>query len=547
MKATAMTASEQTTFDYVIVGAGSAGCVLANRLSADPEVRVCLIEAGPSDRGLLARFLVNVPAGIFSLITNPRYNWLYNYEADRRTGNREIFCPRGRILGGSSAINGMIYIRGHRADYDLWASQGADGWSYDDVLPYFRKSENWERGASPFHGSGGELNVADPRDPNPVCEAMLEAAGQLQYRRNEDFNGAEQDGFGYFQLTQKNGERMSTARAFLHPVRQRRNLTVVTNALARHIVLDGRRASGVAIRQDGRAVTLQARREVIVAAGAINSPQLLLLSGIGPGEELRRHGIAVRHELSGVGENLQDHQDILMCFNSPDARLYGISLRALPWMVKSPFLYLLARRGPWTTNTVEAGGFIRTLPNLPQPDIQLIFGPQLMNQIPIRPIPFGHGFSMHISLLQPKSRGRLTLISPKPEDAPRLSSRFLEHDDEVQTLVRGVKIVRQLVAAPAFDGYRGSEVLPGPAVGSDRDIAEFVRNNVMTTFHPAGTCKMGRDAMAVVDPELRVHGIEGLRVVDASVMPVVISGNTNAPVIMIAEKGADMIRRQWAH
>ncbi len=530
------------TFDYVIVGAGSAGCVLANRLSADPGVKVALVEAGPSDQSLLAKLLVNIPAGVFTTIGSPRYNWLYQYEADPAVGGQPIFCPRGRILGGSSAINGMIYIRGHRRDYDGWAAQGADGWSYRDVLPYFKKSENREDGADAFHGTGGELNVARQRDPHPISEAVLGAAGELQLGRTTDFNGAEQDGFGYWDVTQRNGERLSSSRAFLQPAAGRPNLTIVTGALTRRVLIEGGRATGIEISRGGQVETIGAAREVIVAAGAINSPQLLMLSGIGPAEELRRHGIEVKFDLPGVGENLQDHQDVLMCWSSPHHTLYGLSWRALPWMLASPFKYLFQRKGPWTTNTVESGGFVRSKPGLEQPDLQIILGPQYMNQRH-RAIPHGHGFSFHISLLQPRSRGRLTLASADPAAKPKLHGHFLSDPggEDLEGLVRGVKITRRLAQAPAMDAYRGEETFPGPKVQTDDEIRQFTRDTLGTTFHPAGTCKMGRDRMAVVDPELRVRGVAGLRVVDASIMPNVISGNTNGPVIMIAEKGADMI------
>ncbi|HEY7991547.1 MAG TPA: choline dehydrogenase [Stellaceae bacterium] len=540
-------AAGDNSFDYIIVGAGSAGCVLANRLSDDPNVTVALIEAGPTDHGFPQKFLIDLPAGIWSMISNPRYNWSYTYETGDALGNRAIPCPRGRVLGGTSAINGMVYIRGHRNDFDGWVDKGADGWNYDAVLPYFKKSENYQYGASDYHGAGGELSVSDQRDPNPVGEIAMEAATQLQYRRTKDFNGAEQDGFGFWQVTQKNGNRASTARAFLDPVRDRRNLTVITDALTERIDLEGKRAVGITVRRrDGGPAILKAKREVIVSGGAINSPQILLLSGIGPAAELQALGIAVRHELPGVGENLHDHQGIFMSWSSPDPRLYGLSSGALPWMAASPFKYFLERKGAWTTNTCEAGGFVRSLPDLAQPDLQLLFFPQFMNQ-PQHFIPRGHGFSWHVSLLQPKSRGKLSLKTARPDDAPRLDSGFLTHDDDLNGIIRGFKEVRRLVAAPLTDKYRGAEIDPGPHVQSDDQIADFIRKNLGTTYHPAGTCKMGKDAMAVVDPQLRVHGLDGLRVIDASIMPQVTSGNTNAPTIMIAERGADFIKAQWAN
>jgi choline dehydrogenase-like flavoprotein len=531
-----------TSFDYVIVGAGSAGCVLANRLSADPGVRVALIEAGPSDQSLLAKLLINVPAGVFSTIGSPRYNWLFAYEPDPKAGGGQpIFCPRGRVLGGSSAINGMIYIRGHRRDYDGWAAMGADGWAWSDVLPYFRKSENREAGADDFHAIGGELNVARQRDPHPINEALLAAAEELQFGRTPDFNGAEQDGFGYWDVNQRNGERLSSSRAFLEPVAGRRNLAVITGALTRRVVIEGGRATGVEVSRGGRTQTIGAAREVIVAAGAIGSPQVLMLSGIGPGEKLKRHGIEVALDLPGVGENLQDHQDVMLCWSSPRHTLYGWSLKALPWMIAAPFRYLFQRKGPFSTNTVESGGFVRSRPGLEQPDLQIILGPEYMNQN--RSIPRGHGFSFHVSLLQPKSRGRVALASADPAAKPKLHANFLSDQagEDLAGLVRGFKLVRRIVGAPAMDAYRGEEVFPGPKVETDAEIEAFTRSTLGTTFHPAGSCRMGKDRMAVVDPQLRVRGIAGLRVIDASIMPTVVSGNTNAPTIMIAEKGADMI------
>ncbi|MGH6990573.1 MAG: GMC family oxidoreductase, partial [Stellaceae bacterium] len=511
-------ASEDNSFDYIIVGAGSAGCVLANRLSADPAVRVALVEAGPSDHGFPQKILIDVPAGINSVISNPRYNWSYVYETDARLGNRAIPCPRGRVLGGTSAINGMVYVRGHRADYARWAAEGAEGWSYDEVLPYFKKSENYQHGASDYHGAGGELDVQDQRDPNPVGQIAIEAATQLQYRRTSDFNGAEQDGFGFWQVTQKKGARASTARAFLDPAKNRPNLMVITNALLERIDLEGNRVVGITVRRrDGGSPILKARREVIISGGAINSPQMLLLSGIGPGAELSALGIPVRHDLPGVGENLHDHQGIFLNWRSSDSRLYGLSWNALGWMAASPFQYVVRRKGALTTNTCEAGGFVRSLPDLDQPDLQLLFFPQFMNQ-PQHLIPRGHGFAWHASLLQPKSRGKLSLKSARADEAPRLQSGFLTHDDDLVGLIRGVKEIRRIVATDAMAKARGEEVDPGATVQSDEEIAAFIRANLGTTYHPVGTCKMGQDAMAVVDPKLRVRGLEGLRVIDASVM-----------------------------
>ncbi len=532
----------EAAYDYMIIGAGSAGCVLANRLSEDGKARVALLEAGPSDRTLRGRLLIDIPAGVMGMLTRPHFNYMFHYEADPRPGAQPIYCPRGRVLGGSSAINGMVYTRGHRDDYARWVELGADGWGYDDVLPWFKRSENWERaGDSPFHGRGGELNVVDPRDPHPIGEALLAAAEQLQYRRNPDFNGAEQEGFGHFQLTQRRGARLSTAKAFLRPAERRANLDVLTGAATRRIVIENGRAAAVELVQDGVSRRLTARREIILSAGAVGSPHLLLLSGIGPAAELAGHGIPVVHDLPGVGANLQDHQDVMMCFRSRDSTLYGFSWRALPWMIASPFRYLFQRKGPLTTTTVEAGGFLRSGPDKVRPDIEIILGPELMNQRE-RLIPRGHGFSFHISLLQPKSRGRLSLASADPATPPRLQSNFLSDPDDLESLRRGVRIARRLAAAPAMARYFDFEEMPGAAVESDADLDSFIHRTLGTTFHPVGTCRMGRDEMAVVDPSLRVRGIDGLRVVDASVMPVIVSAPTNAPTIMIAERGAEFIR-----
>lgn len=531
---------DDQAFDYVIVGAGSAGCLLANRLSADSAIRVALVEAGPSDKGLLARLLINIPAGLFGTLGRPTFNYMYNYEADDREGAQPIYCPRGRVLGGTSAINGMVYTRGHRADYDQWAALGADGWSYDEVLPFFRKTENWQRGQSPFHGNDGELHVVDPQDPHPISEALVAAAEKLQFRRNPDFNGVEQEGFGHFQLTQWQGQRLSSAAAFLRPAEQRPNLSIIVGTQVTRVLLDAKRATGVEMIIDGKPTQLRARREVILSAGSIGSPQLLLLSGIGPGDQLRHHGIDVQHDLPGVGMNLQDHQDVMLCFSSRDPSLYGLSWKALPWIVASPFKYMFKRMGPLTTNTVESGGFVRSSADKDRPDLEFLLGPELMNQRE-HLIPRGHGFSVHISMLAPKSRGQISLASPDPAAAPRIRGNFLSHPDDLTALRNGFRLVRRLIATPPMADYCKAEVLPGPDVATDAAIDRYIQTTLGTTFHPVGTCRMGVDAQAVVDPQLRLRGVDGLRVVDASVMPTIISAPTNAAVYMIAEKASAMI------
>ena len=523
-------------FDYIVVGGGSAGCVLANRLSADASVRVALVEAGAADQAWPTRWKVNTPAGNPTLLRDARFNWGHVFES----AGRLIPCPRGRLLGGSSAVNGMIYMRGHASDYDHWESLGNAGWGWRDVLPAYMAHENREAGATPWHGTGGELNVARLRQVHPASTALVAAAEELQFRRNEDFNAPDMDGFGLYEVTQKRGERWSSARAFVHAVAGRANLTVLTGALACRILFEGRRASGLTIRQDGQQRDIAARREVVLAGGAINSPQLLMLSGIGPGAALRALGIAVRHDLPGVGQNLQDHVSIPLTMHDPTGTAYAMTWRRAPHLLAEGLRYLLARRGTLASNVVEAGGFLRTRDGLPAPDIQVVFMPALKDHS--RAVPAGHGFFATPVLLRPDSRGHLALASADPAARPAIHPNFLSAPGDAETLVAGMKILRRIVAAPAFARYRGEEILPGAAVRSDDDLLAFTHRNVATIYHPVGTCRMGPDAGAVVDDRLRVRGVEGLRVADCSIMPTIVSGNTNAPAMMIGERCAGFIR-----
>ncbi|MEN9865429.1 MAG: hypothetical protein RL748_1019 [Pseudomonadota bacterium] len=529
-------------YDYVIVGAGSAGCVLANRLSADPTLKVCLLEAGPPDRSVFIR----MPIGIIYMMMSRTLNWRYYTEPQPHLNQRRMFWPRGKTLGGSSSSNAMVYTRGNAWDYDHWAELGNVGWSYADVLPLFKASANNERGADAFHGSGGPLNVTDLRSPNRLSQAYLQAATAVGYRATTDFNGPSQEGVALYQVTQKNGERWSVARAYLHPVRQRPNLHIITRAHASRIMLEGKRATGVAYLQNGKPFEVRARREVLLSGGAINSPQLLLLSGIGPQAELARHGIAQQHELPGVGENLQDHLDVLVVHKCTKPVSYGVSWRNLLAQGKHLYDYLVHRRGPFTTNSAEGGGFVKSDAAQAIPDLQFHFSPAHLddharNLSRAAFTMIGHGYALHVCDLRPKSRGRIALHSKDPLAAARIEPNYLSHPDDMATLVKGVKAARKVLADSAFDPYRGEEIFPGDQVQSDEAIQTFIRQKAGTIYHPVGTCKMGHDAMAVVDSQLRVHGIQGLRVVDASIMPTLVGGNTNAPTVMIAEKAAQLI------
>ncbi len=518
-------------FDTVIVGAGSAGCVLANRLSADPSRRVCLIEAGPRDRSPL----IHVPAGLLGTLPTRHMNWAYQTEPQPGLGGRRGYQPRGRTLGGSSSINAMVYMRGHPTDYDDWAALGNPGWSYEDVLPVFRQSEDQQRGADAFHGVGGELTVSDLPSPVAASRAFVQSAIRAGLVPNRDFNGVSQDGAGLFQVTQRRGRRCSAAVAFLEPASARPNLTVLTGRRATRIAFQGHRAAGVVVEGPGGSAHIAAAREVILSAGVFGSPQLLLLSGIGPREELKRHGIPRRQELPGVGLNLADHVDLALVYRSSDRRLMGITIGTALRAIPGYFQWRWRGTGLLTTNFAEAGAFLRTRDGLERPDIQLHFVNGLVDDH-ARRLHYGYGISCHVAVLRPKSRGSLRLRSADPTAAPRIDPNFLSADEDVATLLAGVKRAREIMEGASLAPHRGAELF---ADGSDDEaLVKRIRRRADTIYHPVGTCRMGPDAMAVVDSVLRVRGIEGLAVVDASVMPTLVGGNINAPTIMIAEKAA---------
>lgn len=523
-------------YDYVVVGGGSAGCVMASRLSEDPDVKVCLLEAGPADTS----FMIHMPFGLLGLMRSRTLNWNYQTEPQRHLNGRSLFWPRGKTLGGSSASNAMIYTRGHAADYDEWAALGNPGWDWASVLPLFRRAEANERGADAFHGADGPLNVADPRFRNPLSVEFVEAAKAAGHRANQDFNGQDQEGVGFYQLTQKDGRRCSAAAAYLKD-RARPNLTIVTGARAIRVLLEGGRAAGVLYVRGSKAVTVRASREVILSGGAVNTPQLLLLSGIGPADEIRAHGLPVALDLPGVGRNLQDHLDIILTHREASNRSFGFSRHTVVPHIQALADYLRDRTGMFTTNFAEAGGFLKSDPALDRPDLQLHCVPSIL-QDHGRQIAFGHGFSIHVCQLRPRSRGRIGLRSADPLADPLIDPDYLSDPDDLRVLREGLKIVREIAGHPPLSRISLGEIAPDPAARTDREIEAAIRARAETIYHPVGTCRMGTDAMAVVDPELRVRGVDGLRVVDASVMPTLIGGNTNAPTIMIAEKASDLIR-----
>jgi choline dehydrogenase-like flavoprotein len=524
------------SFDYIVVGAGSAGCVLANRLTASGRHRVLLLEAGGHDRNIW----IHVPLGYGKLFTDPKVNWLYTSEPEAELNNRRIIQPRGKVLGGSSSINGLLYIRGQPADFDHWRQLGNSGWSFDDVLPYFRRAEHQQRGEDALHGVGGPLAVSDVCEPHPLCEAFIAAAQQAGFPSNDDFNGPTQEGAGYFQLTARRGRRCSTAVGYLRPARRRPNLSIVSNALASRILFSGRRAIGVEYRYGDTTRVAHANAEVILAGGTFNSPQLLQLSGLGPAPLLQSLGINVIADMPGVGADLQDHLQVRMQYRCTERITMNDVIHSWRHRAGAGLRYALFRKGLLAIGAGYAGGFFRTSPLAATPDVQvhfIIFSAEAAGAA-LHPFP---GFIASVCQLRPESRGFVRIKSVDAREPPAIQPRYLSSPSDRDTVVEGMKLLRRIMRQPAMRRYIAEERAPDPACTSDAELLEFARATGTTVFHPTSTCRMGRDPTAVVDDRLRVHGIDRLRVVDGSVMPTVVSGNTNAAIVMIAEKGADMI------
>jgi choline dehydrogenase len=524
------------SFDYIVVGAGSAGCVLANRLSADPSVQVLLVEAGGRDNSVLVR----MPAGVGAMLSRrTRFNWWFETEGQKNLMNRKLYWPRGKVLGGSSSINGMIYIRGHARDYDQWRQMGLEGWGFGDVLPYFKRSEANENGSDKFHGHDGPLCVSNGRSKLPLFRAYIEAGAQAGFPLTSDFNGFQQEGFGPYQLTIKNGRRCSAAAGYLLPALKRPNLTTLVNAHTARVIFENKKAVGVEYVAKGKLQKAMAAREVILSGGAVNTPQLLLLSGIGDADFLRRWNLPVVSDLPGVGRNLQDHLDVTVqyeCTQPITLYAYTKPLKQL----QTGMQYTFFGTGMGTQQGLESGAFIKSRAGLEVPDLQIHFIAALMMDHG-RKQADRHGFMAHACQLRPESRGHISLKSLNPMDPPLIQPNYLATENDKRTLREGVKILRQVFAQRPFDPFRGPELMPGATVTSDEAIDDYVRRTAETIYHPVGSARMGHDRLAVVDGELRVHGVQGLRVVDASVMPTLVGGNTNAPTIMIAEKASDMI------
>jgi choline dehydrogenase len=529
-------AGETAEFDYVIVGAGSAGCVLANRLSADGKHTVLLLEAGPKDTNIW----IHVPIGYGKLFKEKTVNWMYQTEPEPGLNGRQVFQPRGKVLGGSSSINGLLYVRGQHEDYDRWRQRGNVGWGYDDVLPYFKKAENQQRGANDYHGSGGPLSVSDWRHEDPLSEAFVKAAVESGIPFNPDFNGATQEGAGFFQTTTRSGRRASSAFSYLRPAKGRANLSIETSALAQRILFEGHKAKAVEYKQNGNLRRARARKEVLVSSGAYNSPQLLQLSGVGPAELLKSHGIDVVLDAAGVGNDLQDHMQVRIVMRGQNCLTLNDVVNNPVRRMMAGVRYAMSRSGPLTVAAGTSGAFFKTSPRLASPDIQIHFIPFSTDKMGEKLHPFS-GFTATVCQLRPESRGSLKIRSADPAAPPKIHINYLATEADRAAFIDGIRMLRKILAAPAMKRYTVDEVYPGSDKISDEDLLNFCRSTGSTVYHPTSTCRMGNDPLAVVDQRLRVRGIEGLRVVDASVMPDLMSGNTNAPTIMIAEKASDMI------
>ncbi len=524
------------TYDYIIVGAGSAGCVLANRLSASGRHKVLLLEAGGRDLNPW----IHIPIGYAKLFRNPQINWMYETEPEPELEGRKIYQPRGKVLGGSSSINGLLYIRGQREDFDLWRQLGNTGWSYDDVLPYFRRSEDQQRGADALHGVGGHLSVSDQREPNPLCDAFINAGVEQGLPLNPDFNGEQQEGVGYFQTTSRNGRRCSTAVGYLNPAKSRKNLRIETHAHATRVLVENGAACGIEFSQKGIAKSARAVGEVVLCGGAINSPQLLELSGIGNGDLLRNLGIPVVSHLPGVGENLQDHFQVRMVLRSKQPVTLNDDYRTVFGKMKIGLNYLLFRNGPLSISAGYAAAFFKTHPALVSPDIQIHFILFSSDKMGEKLHPFS-GFTASVCQMRPESRGTIHVGSANPFDAPKIKVNYLSQEVDRRANIDGLKKLRTILASDAMKPFLAEEMEPGPGAQSDEELLQYCRSSGTTVYHPVSTCCMGTNTEAVVTPELKVQGIRGLRVADGSIMPRLVSGNTNASIVMIGEKASDMI------
>lgn len=527
---------EQLEADYVVIGAGSAGCVVANRLSADPTVNVILLEAGGRDWNPW----IHIPVGYFKTMHNPSVDWCYSTEPDPGINGRKLDWPRGKVLGGSSSLNGLLYVRGQAEDYDRWRQMGNAGWGWDEILPLFKRAENQERGADDYHGVGGPLNVSNMRLKRPICDAWVAAAQNEGYEYNDDYNGEKQEGVGYFQLTTRNGRRCSTAVGYLNPVKSRPNLKIITRAHVQRLALEGKRVTGVVFKnKKGVETTVKARSEVVVSSGAIGSPQLLMLSGIGEAAQLKENGIEVVADLPGVGKNLQDHLQARLVYKCNEPTLND-EVRSLFDQARIGLKYVLFRAGPMTMAASLATGFLKTRPELETPDIQFHIQPWSADSPGEGVHPFS-AFTMSVCQLRPESRGEIRLKKGDPTGYPTIHPNYLATETDRETILAGVKIARSIAKQKPLAGKIASSHSPNEQVETDEELFEWVKNTATTIYHPTGTCKMGSDDMAVVDERLRVHGIEGLRIADCSIMPEIVSGNTNAPAIMIGEKVSDLI------